>query len=53
MDFAEKIKRALNDNEYLEKISEGAYKYLYATWDEAVDKAYKRYVELIEEKLNK
>lgn len=53
VDFAKKIKRALNDNEYLEKISEGAYKYLYATWDEAVDKAYKRYVELIEEKLNK
>lgn len=50
VDFAKKVKRALNDDEYLEKISEGAYKHLYATWDETVDKVYKRYVELIEEK---
>lgn len=50
VDFASKVKRALNDSEYLQKLSEGAHQHLYMTWDQAVDKAYARYVELIEEK---
>ena len=47
-DFAQKVKEAINNQEYLDRLSEGAYEQLYTTWDEAVNKAYNRYLELIE-----
>ncbi len=53
-DFANKIIYALENEDYLERISEGAYTHLYKTWDEAVISVYQRYLQLIEnKKINK
>lgn len=49
-DFANCIIRALGNEELLKKTGDKAFENLYVTWDAAVEKTYKRYLELIEAK---
>lgn len=48
--FAEKIMKVLSDEEYYKKVQEGAFRDLYATWDEKVDEMYEKYLEIIAQK---
>ena len=48
--FAEKIEQILNDEEYYNKVAEGAKRDLYVTWDEVVSDIYKDYGRLIAKK---
>lgn len=50
--FAEKIIMTINDKDYYAQISENAYRDLFVTWDEAVNRARNRYSELINERKN-
>ena len=45
--FSSKIYEVLNNKKLYNKVKENAYKDLYKTWDDAVDKAYHLYQELI------
>ena len=48
--FAEKIMQALTDDELYDKVSDGAFRDLYATWDERVEEMYEKYLDVIEKK---
>ena len=53
--FADAVFQAVNDKQKLAEIGKNAYRDLYITWDEIVEKVYQRYMQLIEEneRLNK
>ena len=46
--YAKKIEEILSDEKKLKEVSENAYKDLYITWDEEVERIYKEYLRLIE-----
>ncbi len=46
--YADGVYNALQDKERLLQIGQNAFRDLYITWDEIVDKVYNRYMELIE-----
>lgn len=46
--MAKEIIRACDDRERLKEIGENANKYIYISWDEAVEKAYQRYEFILE-----
>ena len=46
-DYTNKIIEILNDKKLYQEVSENCFKDLYKTWDDAVDKAYHLYQELI------
>lgn len=48
--FAAKIMQVLEDDEYYKKVQEGAFRDLYATWDERVVEMYEKYLRNIEKK---
>lgn len=48
--FADKIVEIFKDKDKYKQICENAYKDLYVSWDETIDRSYNRYLELIEEK---
>ena len=45
--YAEKIMRILSDDAYYLKVSEGAFRDIYRTWDQVVDDVYEEYKRLI------
>ena len=45
--YAEKILRILSDDAYYLKVSEGAFRDIYRTWDQVVDDVYEEYKRLI------
>ena len=45
--YAEKIIRILSDDAYYLKVSEGAFRDIYRTWDQVVDDVYEEYKRLI------
>lgn len=45
--YAKKIIEVINDEKLLNKVSENAYKNVYKTWNDVVDKVYKDYIDLI------
>ena len=47
--FAEGVFSLVSDKKRLAEMSEMAYKQVYVTWDDIVDRTYKRYLELSEE----
>jgi len=51
--FAEKIEEILADDELYNKVSEGAVRDLYVTWDDCVKEMYNKYIEHIEKKSKK
>jgi glycosyltransferase involved in cell wall biosynthesis len=48
--YADRVAGILGDKASLSKVAEAAYRDLYQSWDDAVKKAERRYVELIEDK---
>ena len=48
--FADKIEEIFKDEKKYKQICENAYKDLYVSWDKAVEKAYKDYLRVIENK---
>ncbi len=46
-DFAKKILEATKNKHTLKELGENASKYVYYSWEQAVDKAYKRYEEIV------
>lgn len=52
-DFANKVIEAISDKENLKCVTENAKKELYIVWDEVVERAFNRYVYLIEENKKK
>ena len=51
--FADGVYGFIKDEKLKSQLSENAYRDLYVTWDDIVDKTYNRYVELVEEYKNK
>ena len=51
--FADEVYKIASDKEALKKMGENAYRDLYVTWDEVVDKTYERYEQLIKDSVNK
>lgn len=49
-EYAKKIMQILGDEEYYKRVQEGAFRDLYATWDERVDEMYQKYLDAIEKK---
>jgi len=45
--YAKRIIEIMNNKELYQKVSNGAYRDLYKTWDDTIDDVYKRYVKLI------
>lgn len=48
--YADRIMEIMNDQKLYKQVCKNAFKDLYKTWNQQVDAAYDRYVELIEEK---
>lgn len=48
--YADKIIEILNNDEYYKSVAENAYRDLYVSWDNVVEGAYKKYLELIDKK---
>lgn len=48
--FADKIIEVSADEAYYKKVSEGAYRDLYRTWDSVVEESYARYLNIIKNK---
>ena len=46
--YAKRIEKILSDEKKLKEVSENAFKDLYITWDEEVERIYKEYLRLIE-----
>ncbi len=51
--YAEGVYNALQNKAKVEEIGKNAYRDLYITWDDVIDKVYNRYLELIEEAKSK
>lgn len=51
--FADRIVKILNDKELYDKVSEGAYRDIYRTWDELTKNLYKVYLKTIKDYQNK
>lgn len=52
-DYAEKIYEIINNKKLLTTVSEGAYKEIYRSWDDAIKEVYKKYEKLISEQKRK
>lgn len=46
--YADKIIRILSDRDYYDKVSKGAFRDIYRTWDQVVDDVYEEYRRLID-----
>ena len=48
--YARKIEEIITNQDYLDRVSKGAYEHLYKTWDNVVKDAYKNYLDIIKQK---
>ena len=49
-DFSSKIYEVINDKKLYNKVKENAYKDLYKTWDDTIEKVYNSYIQIIKNK---
>lgn len=49
-EYADKILEIINNDELYKKVSEGAYKDIFVSWDDLIEPLYKDYIKIIENK---